>query len=135
MLMASVGLPLTIGFVGEFLVLLGFYQVSPVMTVLAGTSIIIGAIYMLSVYKASFFGPVTNEANKTLKDLDKKEIWSLIPLVLIVVWLGVYPKPVLAPIDNSVKAMLSFMDEKAITQEAKDMIKVSKTTLNRGEVK
>ena len=135
MLMASVGLPLTIGFVGEFLVLLGFYQVSPVMTVLAGTSIIIGAIYMLSVYKSSFFGPVTNEANKTLKDLDKKEIWSLIPLVLIVVWLGVYPKPVLAPIDNSVKAMLTFMDEKAITQEAKDMIKVSKTTLNRGEVK
>jgi len=135
MLMASVGLPLTIGFVGEFLVLLGFYQVSPVMTVLAGTSIIIGAVYMLSVYKASFFGPVTNEANKTLKDLDKKEIWSLIPLVMIVVWLGVYPKPVLGPIDNSVKAMLTFMDEKAITQEAKDMIKVSKTTLNRGEVK
>ena len=135
MLMASVGLPLTIGFVGEFLVLLGFYQVSPVMTVLAGTSIIIGAIYMLSVYKQSFFGPVTNEANKTLKDLDAKETWSLIPLVLIVVWLGIYPKPVLGPIDNSVKAMLSFMDEKAITQEAKDMIKVSKTTLNRGEVK
>ncbi len=135
MLMASVGLPLTIGFVGEFLVLLGFYQVSPVMTVLAGTSIIIGAIYMLSVYKSSFFGPVTNEENKKLKDLDRKETWSLVPLVLIVVWLGVYPKPVLAPIDNSVKAMLNFMDEKAITKEAKDMIKVSKTTLNRGEVK
>ena len=127
MLMASVGLPLTIGFVGEFLVLLGFYQVSPIMTMLAGTSIIIGAIYMLSVYKKSFFGPVTNEANKTLKDLDAKETWSLIPLVLIVVWLGVYPKPVLGPIDNSVKAMLTFMNEKAITQEAKDMIKVPKT--------
>ena len=135
MLMASVGLPLTIGFVGEFLVLLGFYQVSPVMTILAGTSIIIGAIYMLSVYKSSFFGPVTNEENKKLKDLDRKETWSLVPLVLIVVWLGIYPKPVLAPIDNSVKAMLNFMDEKAITKEAKDMIKVSKTTLNRGEVK
>ena len=127
MLMASVGLPLTIGFVGEFLVLLGFYQVSPIMTMLAGTSIIIGAIYMLSLYKKSFFGPVTNEANKTLKDLDAKETWSLIPLVLIVVWLGVYPKPVLGPIDNSVKAMLTFMNEKAITQEAKDMIKVPKT--------
>jgi NADH-quinone oxidoreductase subunit M len=126
MLMASVGLPLTIGFVGEFLVLLGFYQVSPIMTILAGTSIIIGAIYMLAVYKKTFFGPVTNEANKTLKDLDSKETWSLVPLVLIVIWLGVYPKPVLAPIDNSVKAMLSFMDEKAITQEAKDMIKVAK---------
>ena len=134
MLMASVGLPLTIGFVGEFLVLLGFYQVSPVLTVLAGTSIIIGAVYMLSVYKSSFFGPVTKEENKSLKDLDAKETWSLVPLVLIVVWLGVYPKPVLEPIDNSVKAMLAFMDGKAITQEAKDMIKVPKTTNGR-EVK
>ncbi len=128
MLMAAVGLPLTIGFVGEFLVLLGFYEVSPVMTMLAGTSIIIGAIYMLTVYKKSFFGPVTNEANKTLKDLDAKETWSLVPLVLIVVWLGIYPKPVLAPIDHSVKAMLTFMNEKAITQEAKDMIKVAKSS-------
>jgi len=128
MLMAAVGLPLTIGFVGEFLVLLGFYQVSPIMTILAGTSIIIGAIYMLAVYKKTFFGPITNEANKTLKDLDRKETWSLIPLVLIVIWLGIYPKPVLEPIDNSVKAMLVFMDEKAITQEAKDMIIVAKSS-------
>jgi NADH-quinone oxidoreductase subunit M len=128
MLMAAVGLPLTIGFVGEFLVLLGFYQVSPIMTILAGTSIIIGAIYMLAVYKKSFFGPITNEANKTLKDLDAKETWSLVPLVLIVIWLGIYPKPVLGPIDHSVKAMLSFMDKKARTQEAKDMIKVAKST-------
>jgi len=128
MLMASVGLPLTIGFVGEFLVLLGFYQVSPIMTIIAGTSIILGAVYMLSVFKQSFFGPVTNEANKTLKDLDNRETWSLVPLVLIVIWLGVYPKPILEPIDNSVKAMLNFMDEKAITQEAKDMIKVAKSS-------
>jgi NADH-quinone oxidoreductase subunit M len=128
MLMAAVGLPLTIGFVGEFLVLLGFYQVSPIMTILAGTSIIIGAIYMLAVYKKTFFGPITNEANKTLKDLNAKETWSLVPLVLIVIWLGIYPKPVLEPIDNSVKAMLVFMDEKAITQEAKDMIRVAKSS-------
>lgn len=128
MLMASVGLPLTIGFVGEFLVLIGFYQVSPIMTVLAGTSIIIGSVYMLTLFKKSFFGPVTKEENKTLKDLDAKETWSLVPLVAIVVWLGIYPKPILDPIDNSVKAMLNFMDEKAITQEAKDMIHVAKST-------
>jgi NADH-quinone oxidoreductase subunit M len=127
MLMASVGLPLTIGFVGEFLVLLGFYQVSPIMTILAGSSIVIGAIYMLTLYKRTFFGPITNEANRTLEDLNSRETWSLIPLVLIVVWLGIYPKPVLEPIDNSVKAMISFMHEKAITQEAKDVIKVAKT--------
>lgn len=126
MLMASVGLPLTIGFVGEFLVLLGFYEVSPIMTILAGTSIILGAVYMLRVMKRTFFGPLENEENKKLQDLNKRETWSLIPLVAIVIWLGVYPKPVLAPIDNSVKALLNFMDEKAITQEAKDMIRVSK---------
>jgi NADH-quinone oxidoreductase subunit M len=127
MLMASVGLPLTIGFVGEFLVLLGFYQVSPMMTILAGTSIILGAVYMLRVMKRTFFGPLNNEENKKLKDLNRRETWSLIPLVAIVIWLGVYPKPVLGPIDNSVKALLNFIDEKAITQEAKDMIRVAKS--------
>jgi NADH-quinone oxidoreductase subunit M len=128
MLMASVGLPLTIGFVGEFLVLLGFYKVSPVMTILAGTSIILGAVYMLRVMKRTFFGPLDNEENKKLEDLNARETWSLIPLVAIVIWLGVYPKPVLEPIDNSVKAVLNFMDEKAITQEAKDMIRVAKSS-------
>jgi len=124
--MASVGLPLTIGFVGEFLVLLGFYNVSPLLAILAGTSIIVGAVYMLRLYKNSFFGPVTNEENKKLVDLSKVEILSLVPLVAIVVWLGVYPKPILEPIDNSVKAMVEFMDKKAITQEAKDVIRASK---------
>jgi len=128
MLMASVGLPLTIGFVGEFLVLIGFYQVSAILTILAGTSIIIGSVYMLSLFKKSFFGPVTKEENKNLKDLDAKETWSLVPLVALVVWLGIYPKPILDPIDNSVKAMLHFMDEKAITQEAKDRLHVAKST-------
>jgi NADH-quinone oxidoreductase subunit M len=128
MLMASVGLPLTIGFVGEFLVLLGFYQVTPMMTILAGTSIILGAVYMLRVMKRTFFGPLNNEENKKLKDLNGRETWSLIPLVAIVIWLGVYPKPVLEPIDNSVKALLSFVDEKAITQEAKDMIRVANSS-------
>jgi NADH-quinone oxidoreductase subunit M len=135
MLMASVGLPLTFGFVGEFLVLLGFYKVSPMMTILAGTSIILGAVYMLRVMKLAFFGPLDNEENKKLKDLNARETWSLIPLVAIVIWLGVYPKPVLAPIDHSVKALLTFMDEKAITQEAKDMIRVAKTTKSTKEAK
>ena len=128
MLMASVGLPLTIGFVGEFLVLLGFYQVSPIITIIAGTSIILGAVYMLRVMKFTFFGPLNNEENKKLKDLNRRETWSLIPLVAIVIWLGVYPKPVLEPIDNSVKALLNFMDEKALTKEVKDMIRVAKSS-------
>jgi len=129
MLMASVGLPLTIGFVGEYLSLAGFFRVSPTMTVLAGSSIILGAVYMLSLYKKSFFGPVTNKANEVLSDLNAKELSALIPLVAIVIWLGIYPKPVLVPIDNSVKELVSFMHEKAQTPEAKKTIIVSK--LNR----
>ncbi len=119
MMMASVGLPLTIGFVGEFLSLVGFFKISPAMTALAGTGIIIGAVYMLSLYKKSFFGPLTNPKNKNLSDLTAQELTALVPLVIMVVWLGVYPKPVLDPIDNSVKHMITQMEHKAVTAEAK----------------
>jgi NADH-quinone oxidoreductase subunit M len=132
MLMASVGLPLTIGFVGEFLSLMGFYQVSPMMTILAGSTIILGAVYMLVLYKRVFFGELTNNDNKKLKDLNAREVSALVPLVLIVAWLGIYPKPVLSPIDNSVKELVNLMEKKAITTEGKEfIIKVNKI----GEVK
>jgi NADH-quinone oxidoreductase subunit M len=127
MLMASVGLPLTMGFVGEYLSLAGFFKISPIMTAIGGTSIIFGAVYMLSLYKRTFFGPVTNKANEKLKDLNGKELAALVPLVAIVIWLGVYPKPVLQPIDNSVKALITLMHEKA-GAEAKKVILVSKST-------
>jgi len=123
MLMASVGLPLTIGFVGEFLSLMGFYKVSPIMTALGGTGIIIGAVYMLTLYKKSFFGPLTNKANESLKDLDTKETMALVPLVLLVVYLGIYPKPVLNPMDSSVKSMIINMYKKAQVQETRDFLK------------
>ena len=122
MLMASVGLPLTIGFVGEFLSLIGFYKVSPVMTAFAGTGIILGASYMLRLYKQSFFGPVTNKENEKLKDLNKKELTALLPLVVLVVYLGIYPKPVLNPIDKSVKAMIVNMYKKSVTPETKELL-------------
>jgi len=127
MTMAAVGLPLTIGFIGEYLSLAGFFKVSPMMTVLAGTSIIIGAVYMLSITKKTFFGPVTNPENEKLSDLNGKELIALIPLVAIVVWLGVYPKPVLGPIDNSTKALVQLMHKKAQTKDAKKIILVSNT--------
>ncbi|MBN2767981.1 MAG: NADH-quinone oxidoreductase subunit M [Campylobacterales bacterium] len=122
MLMASVGLPLTMGFVGEFLVLIGFYNVSPILTILAGTSIIVGAVYMLSLFKKTFFGELTNEKNKNLLDLDARETFSLVPLVLIVIWLGVYPTPILKPIDVSVASMLELMEAKATKPKTKEFI-------------
>jgi NADH-quinone oxidoreductase subunit M len=122
MMMASVGLPLTINFVGEFLSLLGFYKQSHAYTLVAGTAIIVGAIYMLSAYKKAFFGTVTKEENRTLKDVNATELVALIPLVIVAIWLGVYPKPVLEPINNSVKAVVQLMHDKAQTVEAKERI-------------
>ncbi|MBP1681786.1 MAG: NADH-quinone oxidoreductase subunit [Proteobacteria bacterium] len=122
MLMASVGLPLTIGFVGEFLSLVGFYRINWIMALLAGTGIILGAVYMLVLYKKSFFGAIVHEENKTLQDLNAKELTALIPLVALVVMLGVYPKPVLSAIDMSVQKMLVLMEQKAVDQSTKDLI-------------
>lgn len=113
MLMASIGLPLTIGFVGEFLSLLGFFKVSATLTLIAGLTIIFGAVYMLTMYKKVFFGEVRNEKNRELKDLNKRELSALIPLVALVVILGVYPKPILTPVENSVSALVDLMKIKA----------------------
>jgi NADH-quinone oxidoreductase subunit M len=122
MLMGSVGLPLTIGFVGEFLSLLGFYRVSPLMTALAGTTIILGAVYMLVAYKNIFFGPVTNPKNETLKDLTVQEKTALFPLVALVVILGVYPKPILEPVNASVKQLVQVMHIKSVSPVSKEKI-------------
>ena len=122
MLMASVGMPLTINFVGEFLSLLGFYQQSHILTLLAGIAIIVGAIYMLAAYKKMFFGEVTIEENKNLPDVNKRELLALIPLSIITVWLGIYPKPILDPINNSVESVVQLMHDKSITEEAKSRI-------------
>ncbi|MDY0116214.1 MAG: NADH-quinone oxidoreductase subunit M [Sulfurimonadaceae bacterium] len=122
LLMASVGMPLTINFVGEFLSLLGFYQQSHILTLLAGVAIIVGAIYMLAAYKKIFFGQVTNEKNRNLPDVNKREWLALIPLAVITIWLGVYPKPLLEPISHSVESIVQRMHEKSKTEEAKKRI-------------
>lgn len=127
MLMASVGLPLTINFVGEFLSLMGLFKVSLMYALVAGTAIIVGAIYMLSAYKKAFFGNVTKKENENLPDVNRTELYALIPLTIIAIWLGVYPKPILEPIDKSVREnVLNIMYQKvnteAGTQAARDLI-------------
>jgi len=122
MLMASVGLPLTIGFVGEFLSLLGFFKVSPTLTIIAGLTIIFGAVYMLVMYKKSFFGPCNNPENQKLEDVKGRELVALIPLVALVVILGVYPKMILAPMDKSVTGLIELMHTKAVDPTTKARI-------------
>jgi NADH-quinone oxidoreductase subunit M len=118
-MMGSVGLPLTMGFVGEFLSLAGFYKVSWLLTAFGGLGIILGAVYMLKLYRKSFFGIVTKSKNKGLKDLYLREICALVPLALLVVILGVYPKPLLLPIEKSVKNTINTMYDNAQKYETK----------------
>ena len=92
------------------------------MALLAGSGIILGAVYMLILYKKSFFGVVVHEENKTLKDLDAKELTALIPLVALVAILGIYPKPILSTVDMSVQKMLVLMEQKATEQSTKELI-------------
>ena len=77
---------------------------------------------MLAAYKKMFFGEVTIEENKNLPDVNKRELMALIPLSIITVWLGIYPKPILEPINNSVESIVQLMHDKSITEEAKTRI-------------
>lgn len=89
--LASIGLPSTSGFVGEMLVIVGTYQVSEVCAALAAISLILGAAYMLWLYKRVVFGVVTNIQVNDLKDLNCREWIIFIPLIILTILLGIYP--------------------------------------------
>ncbi|MFQ6615660.1 MAG: NADH-quinone oxidoreductase subunit M [Fidelibacterota bacterium] len=104
--LASLGLPGLNGFVGEFLILLGSFPVHPVAVVLATLGVVLAAVYLLWLVERVFFGPVTREENAKLVDLVPREWAAVIPLVLAIVWLGVYPKPFLEKIEPSVDRLV-----------------------------
>jgi len=92
--LSSIGLPGLNGFVGEFLILLGAFQstyISNWFAIVATTGVIFAAVYLLWMYQRVIFGDVTNSANRGLKDLSAREIAVLIPIVIFIVWIGVYP--------------------------------------------
>lgn len=95
MMLGSVGLPGTSGFVGEFLSLLGAFQVSTMVATLAATGVVLGAAYMLLLYRKVIFGAQVNADAASMPDLDRRELGYFIPFVLLVIWLGVSPNYVL----------------------------------------
>lgn len=102
---ASAGLPGLSGFIGEFTVLVGAYLTLPVLAVIAGGGVILAAIYLLWAYERVFTGP-TNPKLAGLADLGLREVLIMVPLVVLIVVLGVYPKPVLDRIEPSAEAIL-----------------------------
>jgi NADH-quinone oxidoreductase subunit M len=112
-MLGSVGLPGTSGFVGEFLVLLGTFRVDRLATVFATTGIILGATYMLWLYRRVIFGPLEKESLKSILDLNAREIAVFAPLVLVVLWMGIYPSSFLDGISASVQALVNQMQAAA----------------------
>ena len=111
--MASVGLPGTSGFVGEFLSLAGTYQVSTVATLLCTTGIILGAAYMLYLYRRVAFGELVHDDVKLMPDLSPREIALLAPIAAAVLWMGVYPENFLAPMRGDVKTLVARVERVA----------------------
>jgi NADH-quinone oxidoreductase subunit M len=104
--LASVGLPLMSGFIGEFLVLSGAFQAKPIYGILAATGIIWSAGYLLWMYQRVFFGKVTHDVNVTLPDLNMREKVALSPIAIAALVMGVAPLIWLSAIDPAVQAAL-----------------------------
>jgi NADH-quinone oxidoreductase subunit M len=93
--LASMGLPLLNGFIGEFMILQGAFSANRVWAYWAVSGVVLGAAYLLWLYQRVFWGKITHEENRHLKDLSPRELATLVPLVAFCLWIGVYPKPFL----------------------------------------
>lgn len=105
--MASVGLPGTSGFVGEFMVLTGVFQASTWVAALTTTGIILGAAYMLWLYRRIVFGALEKEDVKAMTDLSRREILIFAPLIILVFWMGIYPSSFLDVLHVSVEQLVN----------------------------
>ena len=108
--MASIGLPLLNGFVGEFLILIGIFAVSPLAAALATLGVILSAVYMLWMVRRVFFGPLRHDVNRKLVDLSLREKLVATAMVVPMIWIGLYPSSFLRPMDRSLSALLRKME-------------------------
>ena len=100
--MSSIGLPMLNGFVGEFLILIGVYLAAPIFAIIATSGVVLSAVYMLWMFRRVVFGPVDNPENRGLIDLGLREKIVMIAMIIPIIWIGVYPKPLLRRIEPSV---------------------------------
>lgn len=110
--LSSIGLPALSGFVGEFLVLLGAFRSYRTLAVIGAIGLVLGALTMLRMFQNVMFGPIENEKNLGLKDLNGREILILSPILLLILLMGLYPRPFLARMDASVEAFLARVEMK-----------------------
>ena len=104
--LSSLGMPLLNGFIGEFTILQGAFQVSKAWAAWGSLGVVLGAAYLLWLYQRVMFGPVTQFANEDLPDLNLREYATLVPLVILAFWIGIYPKPFFALIEKPVQRIV-----------------------------
>jgi NADH-quinone oxidoreductase subunit M len=110
--LSSIGLPGTNGFVGEFLIMIGAFKTARWYVVFAATGVILSAVYMLWMFQRVMYGKITNEKNRHLPDLKPREIAYMLPLLVMIFWIGVYPQTFLRKMDASVSAVVTRMETK-----------------------
>jgi NADH-quinone oxidoreductase subunit M len=103
---SSAGLPLLNGFIGEFTILQGVFQANRTWAAVAASGIVLGAAYLLWLYQRTMLGEVTNEKNRRLPDLSLREWVVVAPLLVLIFWIGLYPKPYFDILDKPVSKIL-----------------------------
>ena len=111
--LSSIGVPGTNGFVGEFLVLLGAYRTYPILAVISATSVIIAAAYMLWAVQRILFNPLDKPENEHIPDMNRRELLFMAPLVAGIIWLGVYPAPVLRRLQPAAEQFVRIVETRA----------------------
>jgi NADH-quinone oxidoreductase subunit M len=109
---ASIGLPGTSGFVGEFLALIGTFQTHPWVAVIAATGVIFAAYYMLPMTQGIWFNRLDRPENERLPDLSRREMAILVPLLAGMIWMGVYPKPFLERMEVTLVQLLETVESR-----------------------
>jgi len=105
-MLSSVGLPGLNGFVGEILCLFGIFKSSQLLAILAASTVILAAAYLLWMYQRVMHGPIVNAKVRTFKDMNRRELGYLVPIIIMMFWMGIYPQTFLRKMDASVARLL-----------------------------
>jgi NADH-quinone oxidoreductase subunit M len=120
--LSSIGLPGTNGFVAEFLVMVGSFRTYPILTVVSATGVILAAAYLLWALQRMIYNPLDKPRNIALRELNWRELGLLVPILAGIVWMGVYPKPVLDRMEASARKFVEYVDRNAERQQASMML-------------
>ncbi len=118
MMFSSIGLPALNGFVGELLILQAAFTANMTWAIIAGSGIVLGAAYMLWLFQRTMLGKIENPKNEGLKDLNVREFATFVPLIIMAVWIGIYPTPFLDRLDSAVNTVVARVNPQFLDKTA-----------------